>query len=73
MTDPTTKSPECDAPFADAIRTLEQHWYTDEELSRWLVAPHPQFEGLTALQMLAGGRKGEVLACVQRLDDGVYL
>jgi hypothetical protein len=64
---------EVKATFADAIRTLEQHWYDDAELARWIVAPHPQFEGLSALQMLAAGRKDAVLAVVQRLDDGAYL
>jgi hypothetical protein len=61
------------SPFADALKLLEQHYYTDDELAQWLIAPHPQFEGLTALQMLSAGRKAEVLAVVQRLDDGVYL
>ena len=59
--------------FADAVRTLEQHWYSDADLAEWLNAPHPQFEGLSAIQMLAAGRKDEVLACVRRLDDGAYL
>jgi hypothetical protein len=59
--------------FADAVRILEAHWYSDAELAEWLNAAHPQFAGLSALQMLSVGKKAEVLACVQRLDDGVYL
>jgi hypothetical protein len=61
------------SPFADALKLLEQHYYTDDELAQWLTAPQPLFEGLSALQMLAAGRKNEVLASIQRLDDGVYL
>jgi uncharacterized protein (DUF2384 family) len=60
-------------PFAEAVKVLERGWYTDAELAEWLNAPHPQFEGKSAIEMLAAGKKFDVLAAVMRLEDGVYL
>jgi hypothetical protein len=68
----TAPPSDSDAPFADALRTLERHYYSDEELAQWLGAPQPLLDGQTPLQLLAAGRKAEIFACVQRLDDGVY-
>ena len=59
--------------FGDAIRVLEQHYYTDAELARWLTSPQPQLEGITPLAALADGKKAEVIAIVERLEGGVYL
>ena len=64
---------EADTPFGDAIKTLEAWWYTDEELARWLTAPQPLLDGLTPIQLLATGRKAELLNVVRALDDGAYL
>lgn len=60
-------------PFANAVAILEEHYYTPSELALWLNAAHPQFEGKSAVQMLSEGRAEDVLQCVRRLDDGVYL
>ena len=60
-------------PFAEAVKLLERGWYTDEELAKWLNAPHPQFDGRSAVEMLAAGKKFDVLAAVMRLEEGAYL
>lgn len=59
--------------FGDALNTLEQHYYTDAELAEWLTSPQPLLEGITPIDALAQGKKADVIAIVERLDDGVYL
>lgn len=60
-------------PFADAIRTLEAEWYTDAELATWLSSPQPLIEGKTPIELLAEGRKAELLNAIRALDEGAYL
>lgn len=62
-----------DTPFADALRILEEHYYTPAELAQWLTSPHVQLGGRTAIQALAEGDAPLILASIQRMDEGVYL
>ena len=48
-------------------------FYTPAEVSRWLDAPNPQLDGLTANAVIAAGRRDEVMAIINRLRDCVYL
>lgn len=62
-----------ETPFADAIRILEASFYTDEELARWMLLPQPLLDHSTPIQLLANGRKNDLLAVIKRLDDEVYI
>ena len=73
MQDETPSRDTRPTPFADALRRLEEGWYTDEELAQWLTSPQPLLDGLTPIQLLRGGRKGDLLNVVRGLDEGAYL
>lgn len=66
-----------DTPFADALRILEEHYYTPVELAQWLTSPLDQFGGRFGgrlpIQVLAEGEAALILEAVQQMDEGVYL
>lgn len=59
--------------FAAAIALLERAYYTDAELAAWLTAPQPLLDGATPVELLAAGRKRELLARVQAMDEGTFI
>lgn len=57
----------------EAIQGILDHRYTADEALRWLRAPHPQLDGGRPLDLLIDHRESEVLAVLQRIEDGGYL
>ncbi|MCY4590750.1 MAG: DUF2384 domain-containing protein [Alphaproteobacteria bacterium] len=48
-------------------------YYSQEEVRAWLHAPHPQFNGERAVDLIHIGRSVEVIAILDRLDADAYL
>jgi hypothetical protein len=47
-------------------------FYTPMEANTWLFAQHKSFDGLSAAQMIARGRSGEVRQVIEQLRDGAF-
>lgn len=60
-------------PFAAAVALMERAYYTDAELAVWLTAPQPLIGNVSPIELLATGRKAELLAAVQRMDEATYI
>jgi transcriptional regulator with XRE-family HTH domain len=48
-------------------------FYTADEARLWLHAKHPLLNGERAIDLIAQDRTEEVLAVIDRLDDGAFL
>lgn len=59
--------------FISEIQALLSGYYTPSEADTWWGAPHPQFDGKSALDMVEQGRGQDVVDALRRLDDAGYL
>jgi uncharacterized protein (DUF2384 family) len=48
-------------------------YYSPDEARLWLHAPHPLLDRERAVDLIHAGRTEEVLAAIDRLEDGAYL
>ena len=48
-------------------------FYKPDEMRLWLQTSHPQLNGEKPCDLVNGGRAGEVLEVIDRLESGVYL
>ena len=48
-------------------------YYGPDEIRVWLYAPHPQLEGVRAIDLINKNKSEEVLRILDRLDAEVYL
>jgi len=48
-------------------------FYTPDEARLWLHAAHPLLDRARPVDLIHAGRSEEVLAAIDRLDDGAYL
>lgn len=55
------------------VRDRLGEFYHPDEVEAWLHAPHPQFGGRTALDMIHEGRSPLVHQVIDRLDADAYL
>lgn len=68
------------APHAERILadlhyvvTRREEHYSPPEIRSWLYAPHPQLEGVRAIDAINAGDAEEVLRILTRLDARAYL
>lgn len=65
-----------DKELADQIQKIQQRlddYYTSGEQVLWLTRPHPQLEGISALQAIENGDSQAVHTILDRLDACAYL
>jgi hypothetical protein len=55
------------------IAELLAEFYEAREVAAWLMSPNDLLGGEKACVLIANDRADEVLACLQRLADGVYI
>lgn len=48
-------------------------FYSPDEIRLWLHTPHPLLDRERAVDLIHAGRTEEVLAVIDRLEDGAYL
>lgn len=47
--------------------------YSPAAAATWLVSPHPQLDGLSAIEAIRRHRQRDVARVVRQLADGAYL
>ena len=60
-------------PADQAIHQALAEFYTPSEIVRWLVLPHPELGGATAVEAIDAGCEDRVWAIIDRLRSGAYV